>query len=252
MKILSVAGITKTGKTTVVENIIRELKKRGYSVGSVKEIHFEEFGIDTPGTNTDRHRNAGSELVTARGLKETDVLFPGMLPMDKILSFYDQDYCILEGVTDINVPIIITAHNTDEIDSRIDGRTLAVSGVIANSIKEYRGYPVINCISETERLADLIEQKVPELMPDFDADCCSACGCDCRTLLKKILSGEKKRDDCVLGKAVINLSINGKPVKLVPFVQNILRNAVLGVVSELNGYEKDADIEISVKGSEWK
>jgi molybdopterin-guanine dinucleotide biosynthesis adapter protein len=248
MKVFSITGITKSGKTTAAENIIRELKKRGYSVGSVKEIHFEDFTIDAPGTNTYRHSKAGSEIVTARGMKETDVLFPEMLSMDKILSFYNQDYCVLEGVTDMNVPIIITAHNTGEIDERLDWRTLAISGVAAGQFREYKGFPVINCITETERLVDLIEQKVPELIPDFDAECCSACGLDCRTLLKKILSGDKTREDCVIQNSDIILLINGKPVKLVPFVQNVLRNAVAGVVSELRGYEKGAEIEISIKG----
>ena len=48
MKLFSVIGITKSGKTTTIENIIRELRKRRYTVGSVKEIHFEAFAIDTP------------------------------------------------------------------------------------------------------------------------------------------------------------------------------------------------------------
>ncbi|MCL0076168.1 molybdopterin-guanine dinucleotide biosynthesis protein MobB, partial [Dehalococcoidia bacterium] len=103
MKAFSVIGITQSGKTTTIENIIRGLKKRRYSVGSVKEIHFEEFAIDQEGTNTYRHRVAGSELVTARGYYETDILFPEQLSMEQILRFYEQDYIVLEGVTDCNV-----------------------------------------------------------------------------------------------------------------------------------------------------
>jgi len=40
--------------------------------------------------------------------------------------------------------------------------------------------------------------------------------------------------------------INGRRIKMVPFVQEILTNAVLGVVSTLEGYEKRADIEIKL------
>ncbi|HCS10941.1 MAG TPA: molybdopterin-guanine dinucleotide biosynthesis protein, partial [Clostridiales bacterium] len=54
MKVFSVIGITKSGKTTTIENIIKELRKRNYTVGSVKEIHFEEFKMDVEGTNTHR------------------------------------------------------------------------------------------------------------------------------------------------------------------------------------------------------
>ena len=35
---LSVIGTTKTGKTTTIENIIMELRRRRYTVGSVKEF----------------------------------------------------------------------------------------------------------------------------------------------------------------------------------------------------------------------
>ncbi|MGI5849275.1 MAG: molybdopterin-guanine dinucleotide biosynthesis protein B [Christensenellales bacterium] len=246
MKVLSINGFTKSGKTTTAENIIQELKKRGFSVGSVKEIHYEAFKIDTEGTNTDRHRKAGASLVTARGIYETDILFKEMLPIDKILSFYDHDYVILEGVNDINAPKIITAHNTEEIDERIDYRTLLVSGVIAKELREYRGFEVINCITETERLVDKIEETVPDLLPDFDPECCGACGYDCHALLSGIISGQRKREDCVVGNADIRLKVGGEDVKMVPFVQNILRNAVIGIVKELRGYMDGAAVEISI------
>lgn len=246
MKVLTINGLTKSGKTTTAEHIITELKRRGYSVGSVKEIHYEKFSIDVEGTNTDRHKKAGSSLVTARGMFETDVMFPEKLHIEKILSFYDHDYCILEGVSDINAPLIITAHNTEEIDARLDYRTLAVSGVIANGMTEYKGYPVINCIYETYKLVDLIECSVPELVPDFDADCCAACGYGCHELLKRILAGESRRDDCIAARGNISLKINGRQINMVPFVQNILRNAVIGVAGELDGYSENAAIEIEI------
>ena len=50
-------------------------------MGSVKDIHFEAFAIDTPGTNTYRHRQAGAELVTARGLRGKRIFsFPSGCP----------------------------------------------------------------------------------------------------------------------------------------------------------------------------
>jgi len=246
MKVFSINGLTKSGKTTTVENVIRELKARGYSVGSVKEIHFHEFKIDVEGTNTDRHKKAGAELVTARGMYETDVLYPTMLPIEKILSFYDQDYVILEGVNDINAPKIVTAHDEDGIEQKLDYRTMAISGVIADRLTEYKGLPVIHCINETKRLVDMIEEFVPELLPDFDSDCCTACGYDCHTLMTRILKGESKRSDCVISNTNIEVTVNGKPLKMVPFVQDILRNTVLGVLRELRGYQEGTDIKITI------
>ncbi len=53
--------------------------------------------MDTEGTNTHRHKLAGAELITARGLHETDILFQDKLDIYQIASFYDVDYLILEG-----------------------------------------------------------------------------------------------------------------------------------------------------------
>src|SRR5690554_6745982 len=106
MRVLSVVGITGSGKTITVEQIVAELTRRRYSVGTVKDIHFEQFAIDTPGTNTDRHRRAGAGLVTARGLGETDILFPRRLPICEILAMYSHDWVVLEGTDDCNCPDI--------------------------------------------------------------------------------------------------------------------------------------------------
>ncbi len=248
MRVFSVFGVTKSGKTTTIENLIQGLKKRRYSVGSVKEIHFEGFAIDDEGTNTYRHRMAGAELVTARGYKETDILFQRKLSINEILKFYDQDFIILEGVTDCNVPKIITAHNTAEIDERIDGLVFAISGKVAEHLTEYRGIPVINAVDNAEKLLDLIEEKVYEKLPDFPVECCDACGCSCRGLGERILRGEAKRGDCILSDASIKLVIDNKEIDMVPFVQRILYNSVEGVIKELEGYKKGAEVEIRIGG----
>ena len=248
MRVFSVFGITQSGKTTTIENIIRELRKRRYSVGSVKEIHFEKFAIDKEGTNTYRHRMAGSELVTARGYKETDILFQRMLSMDEILKFYHHDFVVLEGVTDCNVPKIVTAHNIAEVDERLDDTVFAISGRIANGLKEYRGIPVINPMEDTERLVDLVEQKVYQRLPDFPPECCRACGYSCRELGIRILKGQSKREDCILSKSNIKLLVDDREIDMVPFVQKILFNAVEGVVKELEGYKKGAKVEIRIGG----
>jgi molybdopterin-guanine dinucleotide biosynthesis protein B len=246
MKVLSVCGITKSGKTTTIENIIKELKNRGYRVGSVKEIHYEKFAIDPdPHSNTRRHRLAGAGLVCARGLFETDLLFPEMLPMEKILSFYknDYDWVVLEGVSNIPIPTIVTAHSEDDLNGKWSDMVFCVSGRIASQIKEHRGIPAINSLDKIKELVDLIEGKVYDLLPSFPPECCTACGLSCAKLGAAILGGEKQRSDCVADRGV-ELLISGRRIDMVPFVQKILRNAVLGVVSELDGYEAGRDIEI--------
>jgi molybdopterin-guanine dinucleotide biosynthesis protein B len=158
LKVFSVYGYSASGKTTTIEYLIKELAKRDYSVGTVKDIHYEEFAIDTDGSNTDRHRKAGAELVAARGLYETDILFKERLPIPEGLKFYTQDFVILEGVTDFDVPKILCASNLDDVAKRIDPSVFVLSGVISNEISCYKNLPVINAITDIERLADLVEK----------------------------------------------------------------------------------------------
>ena len=139
MKAVAVNGISKSGKTTVCEALISVLRRRGYTVGSVKEIHFEAFAIDPdPTTNTRRHRAAGADLVTARGMYETDILYQTKLPMEEIFRHYNHDFLVLEGVSDCNVLSIVTAHSVEAVQDHLDERTAAVSGVVANTgLKEF-------------------------------------------------------------------------------------------------------------------
>ncbi|MHC1698733.1 MAG: molybdopterin-guanine dinucleotide biosynthesis protein B [Geobacteraceae bacterium] len=56
------AGTSGTGKTTFLEKLIRELKKRKLRVGTIKhDVHG--FEMDTPGKDTWRHAQAGADAV---------------------------------------------------------------------------------------------------------------------------------------------------------------------------------------------
>lgn len=249
MKAISVTGTHHTGKTTVCEQIIGGLRKRGYRVGSIKEIHFEAFEIDPdPTTNTRRHKAAGAQLVTARGIHETDVLYPSKLPILEILAHYDHDYVVMEGVNDALVPGIVTAITEEDLIGKVSERTIAVSGIIANDgIDQVGGLPVIHALEETEKLVDLAESMAMEPLPDMDPECCEACGVDCKTLLIDIIRGKRRREDCVLDQASTELLVGGASVVMVPFVQQILKNAVIGVAKELDGYQEGAEITVRIK-----
>lgn len=248
MKVFSVVGYSLSGKTTTIEKILQELSKRRYSVGTVKEIHFEEFSIDKPDTNTYRHHQAGAELVTARGYYETDILFKEKLGLNEILKFYDQDYVILEGVEDFFVPKIITAKNLEEIEAKYDETAFMISGRVSEEIDEYRGMPVLNALEDLEEIVDLIEDKVFRPLPNLPPECCSACGFSCQELVARILADQSELAEClVLNNNSVKLSINGQEIKMVPFVQDILRNSVQAVVKELDGYQENATIEIKLE-----
>ncbi len=62
MKIISVVGYKKSGKTTLVESLVHALKKYG-SVGTIKHLH--EHTINKPDTDTWKHARAGADVVVA-------------------------------------------------------------------------------------------------------------------------------------------------------------------------------------------
>ncbi len=61
--IITAVGKSKSGKTTLLEKIIAELKRRGYRVATVKHHYHAGFDIDQPGKDSWRHAKAGSDHV---------------------------------------------------------------------------------------------------------------------------------------------------------------------------------------------
>ncbi len=57
--VVSVVGKSDSGKTTLVEGLIRELVARGWRVASVKH-HVHEVDVDQPGKDSWRHGKAGA------------------------------------------------------------------------------------------------------------------------------------------------------------------------------------------------
>ncbi|NMC33848.1 MAG: molybdopterin-guanine dinucleotide biosynthesis protein B [Veillonellaceae bacterium] len=97
--IISFIGRSGVGKTTYLEKLIAELKKRGYRVGVVKhDIHG--FEIDHPGKDTWRHAQAGADVVCISS-HEKFALIQKMqrdLPLTEIVArIRDVDIILVEG-----------------------------------------------------------------------------------------------------------------------------------------------------------
>lgn len=61
-QIISFVGKSNVGKTTHLEKVISEIKRRGYKVATIKhDVHG--FEIDVPGKDTWRHAQAGADSV---------------------------------------------------------------------------------------------------------------------------------------------------------------------------------------------
>jgi molybdopterin-guanine dinucleotide biosynthesis adapter protein len=168
VKVIAVVGGKHSGKTTVMEHLIAELKHRGYRVGAVKEM-VRIPTLDTPATETDRYTNAGAEIIVAVPRDETVVFIKKRLTIKEILPHLKGlDYAILEGYeTEAQVPKIVAAKTAAEAKSYLDNFVIAVSGLIANAEEEKKQAEtfqtsIINVLTQVGELADLVEQKAKE------------------------------------------------------------------------------------------
>jgi molybdopterin-guanine dinucleotide biosynthesis protein MobB len=105
--VLSIVGKSESGKTTLIEKLIPELKRRGFRIGIVKHAHHG-FDMDRKGKDSYRHRQAGADSVM--------IAAPGQIAMLKTVSgeclddlvpyFHDVDLLITEGFKSDNAPKI--------------------------------------------------------------------------------------------------------------------------------------------------
>ncbi len=95
---VSIVGKSKSGKTTLLEKLIPELKRRGIRVGTVKHHAHPDFEADKPGKDTWRHAEAGAESVA--------LISPGKM----FLVRRTQDEITLEDVASMlgRVDLILT------------------------------------------------------------------------------------------------------------------------------------------------
>ncbi|MGU8584666.1 molybdopterin-guanine dinucleotide biosynthesis protein B [Clostridium perfringens] len=94
-----VASCSNTGKTVLIEGLIKELKNRGYTVATIKhDVHG--FDIDKEGKDTWRHRKAGAEAVIISS-KERMALIREVqeeIPLEELIKqVEDFDFIIIEG-----------------------------------------------------------------------------------------------------------------------------------------------------------
>ncbi|CUJ04082.1 molybdopterin-guanine dinucleotide biosynthesis protein B [Cognatishimia activa] len=62
MKVFGVTGWKNNGKTTLVAKLVAEITSRGFTVSTVKRTHHS-VDLDTPGTDTFKHRQSGANEV---------------------------------------------------------------------------------------------------------------------------------------------------------------------------------------------
>ena len=98
--IITIIGKSRSGKTTLLEKLIAELKLREYRVATVKHHSHAGFDIDRPGKDSWRHAQAGSDhvIVAAPDKIASYRLLERELTLDEIAAeVKDVDIILAEG-----------------------------------------------------------------------------------------------------------------------------------------------------------
>lgn len=211
MKIVSVVGIRKSGKTSTVTALTEAIRRSGRRVGTCKSVFCPTFSIDQKGSNTDRHRAAGAQLVCARAKAETALIYPEALPLSRVAEQFEGfDYLLLEGDYLAPVPRLVAAHHAADALERTNAHTLAYVGRIADRPEEALSLPRWNPLTQADELLAYLDAHLQEVQPGSWLDeslptppgSTGFCQCGCE---KNAHQQQAKG---------ISVTVNGEPIRL--------------------------------------
>lgn len=212
--VVSIVGTSGSGKTTLLEKVVQELVKKGYSVGTIKH-DAHGFELDRAGKDSWRHKKAGAKTVVLSSPGKLAVLkdVKGEWPPERIASsfFHDADIVITEGYKKGPFPKIevIRKANKKKPVCLKDKGLIAIATDITLKAVNVPVYP----LEGHKPIARLIEKMF--LKRGMDTGLC--------------------------------LVADGRVVALKPFIDAMLKEAVIGMVKSLKRCSKAREIELRVK-----
>ncbi len=170
MKVVSIIGTKKSGKTTTTENLISELSKLGYKVAAIKHVPERDFTLDTPGKDTYRFAQHGAKTIVAFSAKELTTIekIPAEeVSFEKLLEkCAGNDIVLVEGLKQVMaknpaIPKISVVKTEEEALYAKEAYTpiLAFSGPF-NTKELVPKIPYINALTNPDKLAAFIEEQV--------------------------------------------------------------------------------------------
>ena len=207
--------------------IIKELKKRDFKVATIKHSHHK-MEMDKENTDTWKHREAGSETVVGIGNRTffniaKDLSLERILLLIKIIE--EPDFVVIEGFKNYKYCKISTSK---ELEDEFTIKTVDALHIDENEVKS---------------LVDMIEKSSYDIIDTLTTNECGYV--DGESIGKAIVSNEISYapDD-----VDVYLSINEKVIGLNYFVNNFIKNSVVGMLKSLktkeygikknNGFEK--------------
>ena len=226
--IVGVVGSSNSGKTLAIESIISGLTKKGFKIATIKHIPKEEFTIDTPKKDTWRYSKAGANIILSVAPKEITrikKIEKQNYTLEKIIFEIplETDIIIIEGFKNLigknlSIPKIVAVKNNKEISNAFNkyNNILAFVGINLKNIVDQK-IQFFEIAGDKQKLINFVLKKVSKLI-------------------------ERKRNQ----SRKINILINNQMLPLGSFVQDIIRNSVLAMVSSLKGAKIKGEEMVSI------
>jgi molybdopterin-guanine dinucleotide biosynthesis protein B len=210
--IISIVGKSHAGKTTLLENLIAELKRRGRKVAMVKHSHHAN-DLDTAEKDTWRFTKAGSELSAINSLdhlaiyRRTDHYFDPQEISDFV--HWDYDVILTEGFKASHYPKI-------EVHRSEQGKEL---------------------LTDPEQLIAVVtDEPLDVKVPQFPRDDVKGIA----DLIEKIIASQIQQND-------VNLIIDGVNVPVNPALQDLLARTILAMIPAPEGNGDIKNLHLSVR-----
>ena len=157
MRVFAVSGFSGTGKTTLVEALVRELVRNGHSVATIKSSKHEPGPEE--GTDTWRHSEAGASVTIflkaegdSGGLRER-------IGQENLAQIEGNDFLLIEGMKSIDIPRFWCIGADDDIPEDVPTNTQAIVRWEDDGAA-FQDYTVIESESVKELVRILIEKAV--------------------------------------------------------------------------------------------
>jgi len=214
--IISVVGRSNSGKTTLLEKLIRELTARGRRIGTIKHHFHGPVEVDVPGKDSWRHRQAGARVVA---LASRDTLFivgetPAEWPLQQIAhqTLFDVDLILTEGFKSGPMPKI-------EVN------------------RAAQNLPLL-CGPEDRLVAVVSDRELPVSVPRFDLE---AVGPLADFIEREFLAGAVR--------SRVDVLVDGRWLPLEKDTQEILARVVRSLVGDPRDLSGGPPIELRIHGT---
>jgi molybdopterin-guanine dinucleotide biosynthesis protein B len=205
--IVSIVGKSESGKTTLLEKLIKELKSRGYKVATVKHAP-NESSFDEPGKDSWRHVQAGSEAAVISSSDKLVLIKPlgAEAGFEQLAHLLGEDYDIIlaEGFKASDAPKI-EVHRKQAGPLLPKARKLIAIATDEPLDTKTRQFS----LDDAKGIADLLE--------------------------KGFLKPQQER---------LSLYVNQAPVVLTLFPRQIIANILMALASSLKGVKKVKSMDI--------